>query len=126
MEHHQEMIRGFAAVLPIVVALGLGASPARAGYWMRSSCINPGGAAASSEGWSGTSQYATYGSTNNVACGPGGPMVALLSTAAGAPVGAHQTLVYTPPAGSTLSGGVVGGGLLPAGNRKTPTGVAPD
>ena len=56
-----------------------GRAPRRAGYWMRSSCINPDGTPASSEGWSGFSNGVTFGSTNSVACGPGISMFALLS-----------------------------------------------
>jgi hypothetical protein len=51
-------------------------------------------------------------------------MFALLSADAPAPVGAHQTLVYTPPAGSTLSGGVVGVELLADGRGRDASGVA--
>ncbi len=111
------------AALALVSAM-VGADPAHAGSWMRSSCINPGGTPAPSEGWSGFSGGASYGSTNSVACTPGSAMFALLSIAAAAPVGAHQTLVYTPPPGSTLSGGVVGVDLLANGSGYNASGLA--
>ncbi len=115
-------VAGLAALT--LAAAMVGASPVSAGYWMRSSCINPGGTAASNEGWSSLSNGGGYGSTNSVACGPGMPMFALLSTAERVPVGAHQTLVYTPPAGSTLSGGVLGVELLADGRGHDASGVA--
>ena len=129
MTHRFDATHVTHVAVPTLLALALataivGASPARAGYWMRSSCINPGGTPASSEGWSGVSNDAGYGSTNSVACAPGGAMFALLSAAAWAPVGAHQTLVYTPPAGSTLSGGIVGVDLVADGRGSNASGVA--
>ena len=45
------------------------------------------------------------GSNNSTNCAPGSPMFALLSSDVTAPVGAGETLQYTPPAGSTLAGG---------------------
>jgi hypothetical protein len=108
----------------VLAAATVVASPAHAGYWMRSSCINPGGSSASSEGWSGIANDVGYGSTHSVACAPGSPMFAMLSTAAWAPVGAHQTLVYTPPEGSRLSGGLIGVDLLADGRGYNASGVA--
>ena len=45
------------------------------------------------------------GSNNGTVCGPGSPMSAILSTDAGVAVGSNETLQYTPPGGSTLTGG---------------------
>jgi hypothetical protein len=114
---------GWIVSLALVAAM-VGASPAHAGYWMRSSCIIPGGAPASSEGWSAQSAGVGYGSTNSVACTPSSPMFAYLSAAEPASFGAHETLVYTAPEGSTLSGGTVVVDLLADGGGANASGVA--
>lgn len=124
MAHRLETTRVTLVACAALAVVLAGASSAHAGYWMRSTCITPGGAPASSEGWSGFSNAAGYGSTNSIGCGPGSAMFALLSTAAWAPVGAHQTLAYTPPAGSTLSGGTVAVDLLADGGGYNASGVA--
>ena len=46
-----------------------------------------------------------YGSNSGTACGPGSPMFAILSADAPVGVGSAETLQYSPPAGSTLTGG---------------------
>jgi hypothetical protein len=112
------------AVAVALVGSTMGASAARAGTWMRSSCIGPGGTAAPSEGWSSSAVSVTYGSSSSVACSLASPMFALLSGAAVPPVGAHQTLQYTPPDGSTLRGGVVGVDLLADGAGYNASGLA--
>lgn len=112
------------ALFVLLITALMGASPADAGFWMRSNCINPGGTPARSEGWSGAASNVGYGSTHSVACAPDSPMFALLSTAAPAAVGAHQTLIYTPPDGSTLSGGVIGVELFADGRGYNASGVA--
>jgi len=107
----------------VVASVLLAASTARAGYWMRSTCVNPNGTAAPSEGWSGMAGGGTgFGSNNSAGCGP--HMFGLLSTAAAVPVGAYEGVVYVPPEGSTLSGGIVGVNLLADGGGVNASGVA--
>jgi hypothetical protein len=102
--------RGLAYLLVAIVAmtitLGLTASRARAGDWMQISCVNPNGSASTSEGWSEATS-ATGAAATSTACGPGQPMQALLSILEPAPSGSFAQLQYTPPAGSTLTGGSV-------------------
>ena len=93
-----------AGVLALALAL---ATPARAGEWVQVSCINPDQTAAGSAGWSSFAANTGYGSNNSTQCGPGASAYALLSSGAAAPAGAHETLQYTPPAGSTLNGGLL-------------------
>jgi hypothetical protein len=78
---------------------------AYAGEWVQVSCINPNQTAAGSQGWSSFASGGGYGSTNSTSCGSSGPAYAILSSDAAAAVGSNETLQYTPPAGSTLTGG---------------------
>ncbi len=99
--------RALAAVAGVLALTLAGASSAHAGEWVQVSCINPNQTAAGSAGWSSFAANTGYGSNNSTQCGPGAGAYALLSSAAAAPVGAHETLQYTPPAGSTLNGGLL-------------------
>jgi hypothetical protein len=96
-----------AAVLVALAVLAI-APAAYAGQWIQVACANPDQSGAPSQGWSGfVSGSPGYGSTNDANCAPGSPMFAILSTAAGAPVGTGEILQYMPPTGSTLAGGSV-------------------
>jgi hypothetical protein len=82
------------------------AQAAHAGTWMLVSCVNPSGTAAPSDGWSAFTQgTASIGDGNNTHCAPGVPMSVFLGTATAAANGHSETLQFTPPAGSTLTGG---------------------
>jgi hypothetical protein len=94
------------AIATLTIALGLTAPGAQAGEWMQISCVNPNGSASNSEGWSEAAS-ATGAPVTNTACAPGQPMQAFLSILIPAPSGSFAQLQYTPPAGSTLSGGSV-------------------
>lgn len=89
----------------LIMAL-VGVQPAHAGTWMQVSCQNPDGTVASNDGWStfGTAQAGVSASTQ---CGPGSPMVALVSDAAPVAGSTVVGLQYTAPSGSVLSGGSV-------------------
>ena len=65
-----------------------------------------------------------YGSNTNSACGPGSPAYALLSSDVAVGVGSAETLSYTPPAGSTLSGGTVNVALRADGYGYNASGTA--
>jgi hypothetical protein len=98
---------------------------ADAGQWMQVSCENPDQSPAPNEGWSGSAGGGIEdGSNNSVNCAPGSPMFALLSTAAAAPVGAGETIQYTPPAGSTLTGGTINVTLAADGWGQDASGTA--
>lgn len=93
-----------------LIVFGVVATPAaRGGEWVQVSCENPNGTAATSQGWSASAAGSPPpGSTVNTNCGPGAPLSAgLLSAFGGAPGGSAEILQYTPPAGSTLTGGVL-------------------
>jgi len=101
------------------------APAADAGQWMQVSCQNPDQSPAPSQGWSGSAGGGIEdGSNNSVNCAPGSPMFALLSTAAAAPVGAGETIQYTPPAGSRLAGGTVDVTLAADGYGQDASGTA--
>jgi hypothetical protein len=111
-----------AGALPVGV---LGASAAYAGQWIQVSCVNPDQSAAPSQGWAGSAGGGTGdGSNNSTNCAPGSPMFAELSTAVAAPVGAGETLQYTPPAGSMLAGGNVDVSLSADGYGADASGTA--
>ena len=120
-----------AATLTVLLAAGalpvgvLGASAAYAGQWIQVSCVNPDQSAAPSQGWTSSAGGGTGdGSNNSTNCAPGSPMFAELSTAVAAPVGAGETLQYTPPAGSTLAGGNVDVSLYADGYGADASGTA--
>ena len=120
-----------AAAITVLLAAGalpvsmLGASAAYAGQWIQVSCVNPDQSAAPSQGWTGSAGGGTGdGSNNSTNCAPGSPMFAELSTAVAAPVGAGETLQYTPPAGSTLAGGNVDVSLYADGYGADASGTA--
>jgi hypothetical protein len=96
------------AVLAWLVLL---APTARAGTWVQVSCVNPNGSASTSEGWSAAASGPfAAGDSATTGCGPGTPLVAVQNVVPyGAPpsVGSAEWLTYTPPAGSTLTGGSV-------------------
>ncbi len=132
MNKHYNAARGRASLL-LALALLLasiasctgGATPAFAGNWMEVSCKNPNLSAAPSEGWSSfTTGSPGYGSNNSIGCGPGNPMLAILSMDAAAPVGAGENLQYTPPSGSTLAGGQVDVSMYADGRGYDASGTA--
>ena len=91
-----------------VATMMLPSTAAYAGSWIEVSCENPNLSAAPSDGWSGfVSGSPGYGSNNSTSCGPGSPMLAILSSDAAAGVGSGENLQYAPPAGSALAGGSV-------------------
>lgn len=101
----------------------VGVSVAHAGTWMLVSCVNPDGSAAPSDGWSAFTQGGVnVGDGNNTHCAPGVPMSAFLGTATAAANGHSETLQFTPPAGSTLSGGSLDGAFTAYGGHAA-TGV---
>ncbi len=113
------------AALAVTLALGLlAAAGANAGEWVQVSCINPDQTVAGSAGWSSFASGGSYGSDNGTTCGPGGPAFAILSTDAAVPVGAQETLHYTPPAGSTLNGGLLDIGMWADGRGLEASGTA--
>jgi hypothetical protein len=90
----------------LVCAMFACAPAAHAGTWMLVSCVNPSGSAAPSDGWSAFTQGGVnVGDGNNTRCAPGAPMSVFLGTATAAANGHSETLQFTPPAGSTLTGG---------------------
>jgi hypothetical protein len=98
-------IAGVAGLAWLVLLAGT----ARAGTWVQVSCVNPNGSAATSQGWSAAASGPfAAGDAAITACGPGTPLVAAQNVVLyGTPpsVGSTEALTYTPPAGSTLSGG---------------------
>jgi hypothetical protein len=112
-------------MLAAMLGGGTFASAAYAGDWMQVSCVNPGGSAAPSEGWSGFATGAPgIGSNNGTDCGPGQPMYAILNSTWGASVGSGENLQYTPPANSTLVGGSVNVSLSADGYGYNASGTA--
>lgn len=110
------------ACLAMMLAL---AGRAQAGEWVQVSCINPNQSAASSQGWTSfITGSPGYGSNNSTSCDPSSPMYAILSSAAAAPVGAGENLQYTPPGGSTLTGGNVDLSMLANGHGYDASGTA--
>ncbi len=97
---------------------------AHAGEWVQVSCINPNQTAAGSAGWSSFQGGGGYGSNNGTGCGPGSSAFAILSTDAAVPVGSDETLQYTPPAGSTLNGGLLDLGMYADGRGLDASGTA--
>jgi len=105
------------AALLLVTAATIAASPVHAGRWMRTTCINPDQSGAGSDGWTGFAVgVPSVGSSTKSTCGPGDPMVAVLSMQSSALAGASEVLKYTPPEGSTLAGGTVFVGMAAAGH----------
>ena len=100
------------------------ASPAYARDWMEVSCENPNQSAAPNQGWTSFFAAGGNGSNNDTVCGPGSPMSAILSTNAGVAVGSNETLQYTPPSGSTLTGGQVDVSLYADGYGADASGTA--
>ncbi len=108
----------------VAIMLLCGAAPAEAGEWVQASCINPNQTAAGSAGWSSFQGGGGYGSNNSTSCGPGSAALAILSTDAAVPVGSEETLQYTPPAGSTLNGGLLDLGMYADGRGLDASGTA--
>jgi hypothetical protein len=113
-----------AALLSTAMLVLSGAGTAFAGEWVQASCINPNQTAAGSAGWSSFASGGGSGSKNSTSCGPGSSAFAILSTDAGVPVGSDETLQYTPPAGSTLNGGVLDLGAYADGKGTEASGTA--
>jgi hypothetical protein len=116
-----------SALIAATVAAGAGAfaAQAHAGQWMQVACVNPGGSAAPSEGWSSfTTGSPGYGSNSGTNCAGGAPMYAILSTDAAAAVGTSEVLQYTPPTSSTLAGGTIDVSLSADGTGYNASGTA--
>jgi hypothetical protein len=131
MRRSARRLATLTAALTVLLAAGalpvgaLGASAAYAGQWIQVSCVNPDQSAAPSQGWTGSAGGGTGdGSNNSTNCAPASPMFAELSTTVAAPVGAGETLQYTPPAGSTLAGGNVDVSLYADGYGADASGTA--
>ncbi|MEA2218387.1 MAG: hypothetical protein QOJ35_1013 [Solirubrobacteraceae bacterium] len=118
------------AVVALTCALGVaagavGASPAYAGLWMRTTCLNPDRSTAPSDGWTSfTTGVPSVGSTNRSTCTADSPMIAFLSTQSPAREGSAEVLQYTPPPGSTLVGGTAFVGLSADGYGAYAAGTA--
>ena len=110
------------AVAAIVVLAA--AANAAAGEWVQVSCINPNQTGAGSAGWISMIAGGGYGSNSDASCGPGSPMFAILSSDVAVSVGSAETLVYTPPAGSTLTGGTIDVALYADGHGPDASGTA--
>jgi len=96
---------------------------AHAGTWIQVSCVNPNGSAAPSDGWSAFTQGGVnVGDGNNTQCTPSVPMSVFLGTATAAANGHSETLQFTPPVGSTLTGGSLNVNLTAYGGHAA-TGV---
>jgi hypothetical protein len=113
-----------ATLLSTAMLVICGAGTAFAGEWVQASCINPNQTAAGNAGWSSSASGGGFGSNNNITCGPSSPMEAILSTDAPAAVGSAEVLHYTPPAGSTLTGGQLDVGLYADGYGESASGTA--
>ncbi len=113
-----------AVTLMLLLAGWAAAGSAYAGRWMEVSCVNPNRSAAPSEGWSSFGSGGGYGSDNGTGCGPGSSMYAILSSQAAVGVGADETLQYTPPAGSRLTGGSLDVSLYADGYGYSASGTA--
>jgi hypothetical protein len=99
---------GLTALAAALAATMLTAGPARAGEWMQVSCVNPGGTAAPSDGWTSfTEGTPSIADDNDTQCSPGHPMFAQLGNQVVAHDGDGEVLQYRPPAGSTLVGGTM-------------------
>ncbi len=98
---------GFIVPGALAAPMLIDPAPVYAGTWGLGSCVNPNNSAAPSEGWSSFAVGAGYGSNNSTSCGPDDPMLAILSSDAAVGVGAAETLQYSPPDGSRLTGGSV-------------------
>jgi hypothetical protein len=103
------------ALFAAATAGGLPGSPlvstAYAGQWIQVSCANPDTTPAPSDGWSSLITDLPGGSSNNSTnCTPVTAMYADLEPngTGPAPAGSAETLEYTPPAGSILTGGSIG------------------
>src|ERR1039458_4054267 len=114
-----------AGALMLLATAGLlSASSAHAGQWIEVSCVNPNQSAAPSEGWTSFAVGGGYGSNNSTGGGPGSPMYAILSTDAAVGVGSAETLQYTPPGGSTPTGGSADVSLYADGGGYNASGTA--
>jgi hypothetical protein len=101
-----------------------GAGVAYAGEWVQVSCVNPNQTAAGSAGWSSFFSGGGDGSDSSASCGPGSGAFAVLSTDADVAVGSAEALQYTPPLGSTLSGGQLDIGMYADGRGYNASGTA--
>ena len=113
-----------AAIISGATLILLAAGSAYAGEWVQVSCINPNQTAAGSAGWASFTAGGGYGSNNSSGCGPSSPAFAILSSDAAVGVGSHETLQYTPPAGSTLTGGALDIGMYADGHGYNASGTA--
>jgi hypothetical protein len=109
--------------LAILITGTIGVQSAHAGTWMQVSCVNPDGSAASSDGWSTFANAQPAGSSESTQCGPGTPMVALVSDSTQVAGSTVVGLQYTAPSGSALSGGTVDVNLDADGTGMSSPGV---
>jgi hypothetical protein len=99
-----------------VAAATVAPSAAFGGQWMRTTCTNPDGSPAGSDGWSTfAAGNPPFGSVSKSTCGPNDPMAVALAM----PFAAHppdaEVLVYTPPDNSMLVGGTLSVGITAEG-----------
>ena len=105
---HASRVLLLALTLALVLAGGwLAASSAYAGSWMEVSCVNPSQSAAPSEGWTSFAGGAATGRTTARAAGRAARCMRSSARTPPSVSARHETLQYTPPAGSTLIGGSV-------------------
>ncbi len=101
---HRLVVAVCALVLTLAGALTLATGAARAGQWVQVSCLNEvDGSMGNAQGWVGSSQGSGLGgSLTTSSCNP--LVAALYGTQS---QGNREILTYTPPAGSSLTGGTV-------------------
>jgi hypothetical protein len=109
--------------LATLIMVTIGAQSAHAGTWMQVSCENPDGTAASNDGWTTFANAQPPGSSEITQCGPGTPMVALVSDATAVAGSTVVGLQYAAPSGSVLSGGSVDVNLDADGTGMSSPGV---
>lgn len=112
------------AVALVVVNTAAQVNTAYAGQWIEVSCENPDHSAAPSQDWGSFAGGGGYGSTNSTSCSPGNPMFAMLSTDAAVATESNETLQFTPPSGSSLTGGSIDAGLYADGHGYEASGTA--
>lgn len=99
------------AAAAMTVGVWAAAPPADAGQWMQVSCQNPDYSVAPSQGWAVTTLGDPVFSDNLTCTSDTAMTIGITAPLISTPVGAAAALQYTPPPGSTLTGGYIDGGL---------------
>src|SRR5438105_9624550 len=122
------VVRGMKAALPAAVALATwtlaAAAPARAGSYHVYSCRTPSGAAAPTDGWSGSvAPNGTFDQYARDTCAQGGALVAALGKQTAHPANLDKaTWAFTPAAGTSIAGATLfRGGDTVGGGTSTAT-----